>query len=79
MFFEAIEKVKNLNHLKQRIAAAINSVTLDILRRTWAEGDYLLDVFSRSQLVQIKKILRYKYKLFQIVFKTTLTNLVYHQ
>lgn len=38
-----IEEIQNLDRLTQRIAAAVSSVTPDILRRTSAEVDYRLE------------------------------------
>ncbi|GBM40713.1 hypothetical protein AVEN_241762-1 [Araneus ventricosus] len=38
------ERTNGINHLKQRIADVIHSVTPDVLTRVWEELDYRLDV-----------------------------------
>ncbi|GBM37372.1 hypothetical protein AVEN_48145-1 [Araneus ventricosus] len=39
-----IERISDINHLKQRITVIIHSVTPDVLTRVWEELDYRLDV-----------------------------------
>lgn len=38
------EKIRDLQHLRQRITAAVAAITPEIIQRTWAEIDYRLDV-----------------------------------
>ncbi|GBM70231.1 hypothetical protein AVEN_147154-1 [Araneus ventricosus] len=39
-----IERINDINHLKQRITDVIHSVTPDVLSRVWEELDYRSDV-----------------------------------
>ena len=37
-------KVKDISDLKERITAAVNTIDEEMLRRTWTEIEYRLDV-----------------------------------
>ena len=38
------EKIRNTHHLQERITSAIETVTLDMIQKTWHEIEFRLDV-----------------------------------
>ena len=38
------EKIRNIQHLQDRIKSAIQTVTRDMIQKTWQEIEFLLDV-----------------------------------
>ena len=38
------EKIRNIQHLQERITSAIETVTRDMIQKTWQEIEYRLDV-----------------------------------
>ena len=38
------EKIRNIQHLQERITSAIENVTRDMIQKTWQEIEYRLDV-----------------------------------
>ena len=39
-----VEKIRNIQHLQDRITSAIETVTRDMIQKTWQETDFRLDV-----------------------------------
>lgn len=39
-----VDKIQNFDHFRQRVVAAVNSVTPDIVQLTWADVEYWPDV-----------------------------------
>ena len=48
------EKIRNTQHLQERITSAIETVTRDMIQKTWQETEFRLDV-SRATNVHILK------------------------
>ena len=42
------DKVKDISDLKERITAAVNTIDEEMLRRTWTEIEYRLDVLRAT-------------------------------
>jgi hypothetical protein len=38
------EKIRNIQHLQERITSATETVTLDMIQKTWHEIEFRLDV-----------------------------------
>ena len=38
------EKIRNIQHLQDRITSAIETVTLDMIQKKWQEREFSLDV-----------------------------------
>jgi len=38
------EKIRNIQHLQERITSAIETVTRDMIQKTWKETEFRLDV-----------------------------------
>jgi len=38
------EKIRNIQHLQERITSAIENVTRDMIQKTWQEIEFRLDV-----------------------------------
>jgi hypothetical protein len=52
------EKIGDLQHLQERIATAIATVTPDVIQRTWHEIEYRLDVRPSEKWSTYRNILR---------------------
>ena len=42
------EKIRNIQHLQERITSAIETVTRDMIQKTWQEIEFCLD-YSRAK------------------------------
>jgi hypothetical protein len=38
------EKIRNIQHLQERITSAIENITRDVIQKTWQEIEFSLDV-----------------------------------
>ena len=38
------EKIRNIQHLQERITSATETVTLDVIQKTWQEIEFRLDI-----------------------------------
>ena len=47
-------KVKDISDLKERITAAVKTIDEEILRRTWTEIEYRLDVHHATNASHIE-------------------------
>ena len=48
------EKIKNIQHLQERITSAIETVTKDIIQKTWQEIEFRLDVSRATKGAHIE-------------------------
>ena len=48
------ERITDISHLKRQIIAAIETVTPDMLFKTWEEIDYRLDVCKATNFADIE-------------------------
>jgi hypothetical protein len=44
IFLAYAEKIRNIQHLQERITPAIETVTRDMIQKTWQEIEFRLDV-----------------------------------
>jgi hypothetical protein len=48
------EKVRNIQQLQERITSAIETVTQDMIQKTWQEKEFGLDVSRATNSAQIE-------------------------
>ena len=48
------EKIRNIQHLQDRITSAIETVTRDMIQKTWQAIEFLLDVSRATNGVHIE-------------------------
>ena len=48
------EKIRNIQHLQERITSAIETVTRDMIQKTWQEIEFRLDVFRATNGAHIE-------------------------
>jgi len=49
-----IEKIRNIQHLQDRITSAIETVTRDMIQKTWQEIEFRLDVSRATNSAHIE-------------------------
>ena len=56
-YFKSIvyaEKIRNIQHLQERITSAIETVTRDMIQNTWQEKEFRLDVSRATNAAHIE-------------------------
>ena len=53
--FVYAEKIRNIQQLQERITSAIETVTRDMIQKTWQEIEFLLDVSRATNSAHIEK------------------------
>ena len=48
------EKIRNIQHLQDRITSAIETVTRDLILKTWQEIEFSLDVSRATNVAHIE-------------------------
>ena len=48
------EKIRNIQHLQERITSAIEIVTRDMIQKTWQEIEFRLDVSRATNVAHIE-------------------------
>jgi hypothetical protein len=48
------EKIRNIQHLQERITSAIETVTRDMIQKTWQETEFRLDVSRATKGAHIE-------------------------
>jgi len=48
------EKIRNIQHLQDRITSAIETVTRDMIQKTWQEIEFRLDVSRATNVEHIE-------------------------
>jgi len=48
------EKIRNIQHLQDRITSAIETVTRDMIQKTWKEIEFRLDVSRATNIAHIE-------------------------
>ena len=48
------EKIRNIQHLQERITSAIETVTRDMIQNTWQEKEFRLDVSRATNAAHIE-------------------------
>jgi len=48
------EKIRNIQHLQERITSTIETVTRDLIQKTWQEIEFRLDVSRATNNVHIE-------------------------
>ena len=48
------EKIRNIQHLQERITSAIETVTQDMIQKTWQEIEFRLDVSRATNGARIE-------------------------
>jgi hypothetical protein len=48
------EKIRNIQHLQERITSAIETVTRDTIQKTWQEREFRLDVSRATKGAHIE-------------------------
>ena len=48
------EKIRNIQHLQERITSAIETVTRDMIQKTWQEIEICLDVSRATNVAHIE-------------------------
>ena len=48
------EKIRNIQHLQERITSAIETVTRDMIQKTWQEIEFRLDVSRATNVANIE-------------------------
>jgi len=48
------EKIRNIQHLQERITSAIETVTRDMIQKTWQEIEFRLHVFRATNGAHIE-------------------------
>jgi len=49
-----VEKIRNIQHLQERITSAIETVTPDMIQKTWQEIEFRLDVSRATNVIHIE-------------------------
>jgi len=49
-----VEKIRNIQHLQDRITSAIETVTRDMIQKTWQEIEFRLDVSRATKVAHIE-------------------------
>jgi len=50
-----VEKIRNIKHLQERITSAIETVTRDMIQKTWQEIEFRLDVYRATNGAHIEE------------------------
>jgi len=48
------EKIRNIQHLQERITSAIETITRDMIQKTWQEIEFRLDVSRATNVAHIE-------------------------
>ena len=48
------EKIRNIQHLQERITSAFETVTRDMIQKTWQEIEFRLDVSRATNIAHIE-------------------------
>ena len=48
------EKIRNIQHLQERITSAIEAVTRDMIQKMWQEVEFRLDVSRATKVAHIE-------------------------
>jgi len=48
------EKIRNIQHLQERITSAVETVTRDMIQKTWQEIEFRLDVSRATNTAHIE-------------------------
>ena len=51
---EPTKEIRNIQHLQERITSSIETVTRDIIQKTWQETEFRLDVSSATKGAHIE-------------------------
>jgi len=47
-------KIRNIQYLQERITSAIETVTRDMIQKTWQETEFCLDVSRATNVIHIE-------------------------
>jgi len=48
------EKIRNIQHLQERITSAIETVTRDMIQKTWKKTEFRLDVSRATNVAHVE-------------------------